>query len=136
MTTLIIDGHPNPDSLCAAIARSYSDAHGDARMLALRDLEFDQNMRFGYTRRQELEPDLNKAWQLMLDAEHVVVVTPVWWGSVPALLKGFFDRLLLPRRAYRIKSSGLPEGLLSGRTGRVIVTSDSPWWYQIGRAHV
>jgi NAD(P)H dehydrogenase (quinone) len=129
MTTLVIDGHPNPDSLCAALAERYARAHGDAEVLALRDLDFDPNMRFGYTRRQELEPDLELAWQLLLDARHVVVVTPVWWGSVPALLKGFFDRLLLPRRAYRMKSNGLPEGLLSGRTGRVIVTSDSPWWY-------
>ncbi|CAD5994084.1 NAD(P)H-dependent oxidoreductase [Agreia sp. COWG] len=48
---------------------------------------------------------------------------------MPALLKGFFDRLLLPKRAYRVKKNGLPEGLLSGRTGRVIVTTDSPWWY-------
>jgi NAD(P)H dehydrogenase (quinone) len=108
MTTLVIDGHPNPDSLCAAIAVRYSEAHGDAVVLALRDLDFDQNMRFGYTRRQELEPDLELAWQLLLDTHHVVVVTPVWWGSVPALLKGFFDRLLLPKRAYRTKPNGLP----------------------------
>jgi NAD(P)H dehydrogenase (quinone) len=129
MTTLVIDGHPNPDSLCAAIARRYSQAHAGAVLLALRDLAFDQNMRFGYTRRQELEPDLQAAWQSLLEADHVVVVTPVWWGSVPALLKGFFDRLLLPKRAYRMKKSGLPEGMLTGRTGRLIVTTDSPWWY-------
>lgn len=129
MTTLVIDGHPNPDSLCAAIAIRYADAHPEAVLLALRDLTFDQNMRFGYTRRQELEPDLQAAWQSLLEADHVVVVTPVWWGSVPALLKGFFDRLLLPKRAYRMKSSGLPEGMLTGRTGRLIVTTDSPWWY-------
>ncbi|WP_044442217.1 NAD(P)H-dependent oxidoreductase [Agreia bicolorata] len=129
MNTLVIDGHPNPHSLCAGIAARYAQAHGDAQVLALRDLDFDQNMHFGYSRRQELEPDLQLAWQRLLDAQHVVVVTPVWWGSVPALLKGFFDRLLLPRRAYRIKPNGLPEGLLSGRTGRVIVTTDSPWWY-------
>lgn len=129
MNALVIDGHPNPHSLCAAIAIRYAEAHGDAHVLALRDLEFDQNMRFGYTKRQELEPDLQLAWQRLLEAGHVVVVTPVWWGSVPALLKGFFDRLLLPKRAYRVKPNGLPEGLLSGRTGRVIVTTDSPWWY-------
>jgi putative NADPH-quinone reductase len=129
MTTLVIDGHPNPDSLCAAIAMRYSDAHAGAVLLAVRDLTFDQNLRFGYTRRQELEPDLQSAWQSLLEADHVVVVTPVWWGSVPALLKGFLDRLLLPRRAYRMKSSGLPEGMLAGRTGRLIVTTDSPWWY-------
>lgn len=129
MTTLVIDGHPNPQSLCAAIAARYAAAHEGASVLALRDLDFDQNMHFGYTRRQELEPDLQLAWQRLLDADHVVVVTPVWWGSVPALLKGFFDRLLLPKRAYRMKPNGLPEGLLSGRTGRVIVTTDSPLWY-------
>ena len=129
MNALVIDGHPNPHSLCAVIAIRYAEAHGDALVLALRDLEFDQNMRFGYTKRQELEPDLQLAWQRLLEARHVVVVTPVWWGSVPALLKGFFDRLLLPKRAYRVKANGLPEGLLSGRTGRVIVTMDSPWWY-------
>lgn len=129
MSTLVIDGHPNPDSLCAAIARSYADGHGDAVVLAVRDLSFDQNLRLGYTRRQELEPDLERAWEQLLAADHVVVVAPIWWGSVPALLKGFFDRLLLPRRAYRTKANGLPEGLLAGRTGRLIVTTDSPWWY-------
>lgn len=129
MHTLIIDGHPNADSLCAALSLRYAEEHGDAVVLAVRDLAFDPHMRFGYTKRQELEPDLERAWQLLLDARQVVVVTPVWWGSVPALLKGFFDRVLLPRRAYRTKGNGLPEGLLTGRTGRVIVTSDSPRWY-------
>jgi NAD(P)H dehydrogenase (quinone) len=129
MSTLVIDGHPNAESLCAAIAARYARAHADSSVLSLRDLDFDQNMRFGYTRRQELEPGLRLAWQRLLDADHVVIVTPIWWGSVPALLKGFFDRLLLPKRAYRIKANGMPEGLLSGRTGRVIVTTDSPWWY-------
>lgn len=129
MSTLVIDGHPNPDSLCAGIAQSYADGHGDAVVLAVRDLSFDQNLRLGYTRRQDLEPDLERAWEQILAADHVVVVAPIWWGSVPALLKGFFDRLLLPRRAYRTKANGLPEGLLAGRTGRLIVTTDSPWWY-------
>lgn len=129
MSTLVIDGHPNPDSLCAALAVAYADAHGDATVLAVRDLAFDPNLRLGYTHRQELEPGLEFAWQQILAADHLVVVAPVWWGSVPALLKGFFDRVLLPRRAYRTKDNGLPEGLLTGRSGRVIVTTDSPWWY-------
>lgn len=129
MTALVIDGHPNSESLCAALARSYADGHGNTRILALRDLDFDVHMRWGYTRRQELEPDLIDAWQAILAADHVIVVAPIWWGSVPALLKGFFDRLLLPRRAYRYRDSGLPEGLLRGRTGRLILTTDSPWWY-------
>ncbi|MFB2583395.1 NAD(P)H-dependent oxidoreductase [Herbiconiux liukaitaii] len=129
MPTLVIDGHPNPDSLCAALAARYAAEHGDATVLALRDLDFERDMRFGYTRRQELEPDLEQAWQQLVAADHVVVVTPIWWGSVPSLLKGFFDRVLLPQRAYRTKPNGFPEGMLGGRTGRVIVTTDSPLWY-------
>ena len=126
---LVIDGHPNPDSLTAALARRYTDGHGEATLLAVRDLDFDPSMRFGYTRHQELERDLRDAWEALTAADHVVLMTPVWWNSVPALLKGFFDRILLPREAYRYRRSGLPEGLLTGRTGRVVVTTDSPWWW-------
>lgn len=129
MSTLVIDGHPNPESLCAALAVSYAASHGDANLLAVRDISFDPNMRYGYTQRQEVEADLELAWQQLVEADHVVVVTPVWWGSVPSLLKGFFDRVLLPKRAYGTRPNGFPVGLLTGRTGRVIVTTDSPWWY-------
>ncbi|MER6562694.1 NAD(P)H-dependent oxidoreductase [Streptomyces sp. NPDC001027] len=129
MSALVIDSHPHIDSLCASLARTYAEAHGDATVLALRDLDFDPNLHFGYNKRQDLEPDLERAWQQIVDADHVVLVTPVWWGSVPALLKGFFDRVLLPGRAFEIRPSGMPTGLLKGRTGRLIVTTDSPWWY-------
>ncbi|GAB3304379.1 NAD(P)H-dependent oxidoreductase [Pseudoclavibacter terrae] len=128
MHTLVIDGHPNPNSLSAALAKRYADAHGDARVLAVRDLTFDQNLRFGYTRRQELEPDLQEAWAAIQAAARIVLVTPVWWGSVPSLLQGFFDRLLLPRMAYDA-SGMLPKGLLKGRSARIILTADSPGIY-------
>lgn len=55
-----------------------------------------------------------------------MIVTPVWWRSVPALLKGFLDRALLPQEDYRYRDNGLPEGLLTGRTARVVATADTP----------
>ena len=58
MTALVIDGHPFADSLTASIAQRYTAAHADARLLALRDLDFDPHLRFGYRRRMTLEPDL------------------------------------------------------------------------------
>ncbi len=124
--TLVIDGHPNPDSLCAALARTYADNATDARLLAVRDLDFDVHMRYGYTRHMPMEPDLADARAAIREAQHIVIVTPVWWRSVPALLKGFLDRALLPREDYRYTERGLPEGLLAGRTARVVVTSDTP----------
>ncbi|MDI6942482.1 NAD(P)H-dependent oxidoreductase [Microbacterium barkeri] len=132
MPALVIDGHPSPDSLVSALARRYAEAHGDAVVLAVRDLDFDPVLRAGYRAEQPLEPDLERALEAIFAADHVVVATPVWWASTPALLKGFLDRVLLPRVAYRYRANGFPEGLLRGRTGRVIMTSDSPRWFLHG----
>lgn len=127
-TALVIDGHPDALSLTAALARRYADEHGDARLLALRDLRFDPSLRFGYRERMELEPDLVDAKRALREAQTVVVATPLWWGSVPAILKGFFDRALLPQQEYRYSALGLPEGLLPARNGRLMLLADTPWY--------
>jgi len=129
MPAIVIDGHPNPESFTAALATAYAAAHGDAEVLALRDLHFDPILRVGYRGEQPLEPDLLSARASIERADRIVLAVPVWWGSIPALAKGFFDRTFLPGWAFRYRSSGLVDGLLAGRTGRVIVTTDSPWWY-------
>jgi len=125
---LVIDGHPDARSLTAALARRYAGAHGDARVLALRNLDFDPILRFGYRERMTLEPDLVEAREALHAARTIVVATPLWWGSVPALLKGFFDRSLLPRQEYRYRPSGLPEGLLDAPHGRLMLLADTPWF--------
>jgi putative NADPH-quinone reductase len=126
---LIIDGHPDAQSLTAELVRRYAAAHGDARVLALRDLEYDPHLRFGYRERMPLEPDLAEAKDALKDAVNVVVATPLWWGSVPALLKGFFDRALLPQQEYRYTDAGIPVGLLSAPHGRLLLLADTPWYF-------
>lgn len=123
---LVIDGHPNPASLTAAIADAYAAGYGDATVLRVRDLDFDPHMRFGYTAHMPLEPDLADAKRAMHAANRIVVVSPMWWGSIPALLKGFFDRALLPREEYSYAANGWPIGLLAGRRGRLILLADTP----------
>ncbi|NHI16699.1 NAD(P)H-dependent oxidoreductase [Microbacterium excoecariae] len=129
MPALVIDGHPDPDSFTSALARRYADAHGDARVVAVRDLDFDPVLRRGYRGSQPLEPDLSSALDAFLAADHLAVATPLWWSSTPALLKGFFDRILVPKVTYRYRPNGLPEGLLPAATGRILLTADSPGWY-------
>lgn len=125
---LVIDGHPDPESLTAALAQRYARGYGNARLVALRDLDFDPHMRFGYRQRMTLEPDLVEAKQAMQEAQTIVIAAPLWWGSIPALLKGFFDRALLPQQEYRYTSRGVPEGLLTGRRGRFFLLADTPWY--------
>lgn len=130
MPALVIDGHPNAESLCAALAERYAGAYPGAILLPVRDLAFDPILHPGYRARQEHEPDLLLAKHLVEESEHVVVVTPVWWASTPALLKGFFDRLIVPGWGFEYPEGlSLPRKLLTGRSGRLIVTSDSPRWW-------
>ena len=130
---LVIDAHPNPESLCAALARRYADAARQAgasvTLLSLRELAFDLVLHQGYRGQQPLEPDLQRAQRLVEASAHLCLVTPLWWGSVPALLKGFFDRTLQRGWAYRYQDNGNPLGLLAGRSARVLLTTDSPGWY-------
>ncbi|GGJ45364.1 NAD(P)H-dependent oxidoreductase [Deinococcus roseus] len=134
MNTLVILGHPNNSSYCAALAENYvkgAEAAGHTtRLLRLADLNFDLNLKMGYQRKQPLEPDLQEAQKLLLWCDHLVVVFPTWWGAPPAVLKGFLDRVLLPGFAFKYrKDSVLWDKLLAGRTARIIVTSDSPGWW-------
>ncbi|KJL26941.1 FMN-dependent NADH-azoreductase [Microbacterium oxydans] len=129
MPALVIDGHPDARSLTASLAQRYAAGHGDARVLALRDLDFDPSLRFGYRERMTLEPDLVEAKRALQEADTVVIATPLWWGSVPALLKGFFDRALLPQQEYRYNKLGLVDGLLPARHGRLLLLADTPWYF-------
>lgn len=131
---LIINGHPDKKSFCFALAESYkkgADMSGsECKLVHLIDLEFNPILTFGYRVVSELEPDLQKIQQDILDADHLVIVYPNWWGTYPALLKGFIDRVFLPNFAFKYhEKSPLPAKLLKGRTARIIVTMDTPKWY-------
>jgi NAD(P)H dehydrogenase (quinone) len=132
--TLIINGHPNKESFCFALAQSYkkgADAAGiSCKLINLIDLDFNPILTYGYSKISVLEPDLLQAQQDITDADHLVFVYPTWWGTYPALLKGFFDRVFLPGYAFKYrKDSPLWDKLLKGKTARLIVTMDAPWWY-------
>ena len=131
---LIINGHPDKKSFCFALAESYkkgADTNGtECKLVHLIDLKFNPILSYGYRVVSELEPDLLKIQQDILEATHLVIVYPNWWGTYPALLKGFIDRVFLPKFAFKyLKNSPLPAKLLKGKSARIIVTMDTPKWY-------
>lgn len=131
---LVILGHPVADSLCGHLAAAYAEgargAGAQVRMLELGQLRFDPLLHAGYQREQPLEPDLVAAQEAIRWAQHIVWVYPIWWGGMPALLKGFFDRVFLPGYAFRYRpGSRLWDRLLAGRSAELLVTMDSPPWY-------
>lgn len=63
-------------------------------------------------------------------SDHIVLVYPIWWGSLPALLKGMFDRVFLPGFAFKYREgSHFLDKLLTGRSAHAIATMDTPPWY-------
>lgn len=131
---LIINGHPDKEGFCSALSESYKKgataAGATCKLIHLIDLDFNPILTYGYRKISVLEPDLINAQQDILDADHLVFVYPTWWGTYPALLKGFFDRVFLPGFAFKYhKNDPFWDKLLKGKTARVIVTMDSPKWY-------
>ncbi|OYT95184.1 MAG: NADPH:quinone reductase, partial [Pseudomonas sp. PGPPP3] len=130
----VIVGHPAADSWCGALADSYAAAARagghEVRMVHLAQLDFDPSLHEGYRQIQALEPDLLAAQATVAWAEHVVIAYPIWWGSVPALLKGFLDRILLPGFAFKYRpGKAFPDQLLRGRSAQLLVSMDTPPWY-------
>ncbi len=131
---LIINGHPDKESFCFALAESYKKgaelSGASCKLIHLADVDFNPILNFGYRKITALEPELIKIQQDILDAHHLVFVYPNWWATCPALLKGFFDRVLLPGFAFKYHDKGpFWDKLLKEKTARLIVTMDTPKWY-------
>jgi len=131
---LIINGHPNNNSLNFALAAAYKkgavNAGAEVREITIRDLKFNPNLQSGYQKRTELEPDLLEAREKIKWAEHLVWVHPVWWGGLPAITKGFIDRLFLPGFAFQYRENSVWwDKLLKGKTAHILTTMDQPAWY-------
>ena len=131
---LILNGHPDCESFCTNLALGYQrgavSTKAECKLVNLIDLNFDLNLQHGYRKRTELEPDLLKIQQDIQDADHLVFVYPTWWGTYPALLKGFIDRVFLPNFAFKYRDNSiLWDKLLKGKSARLIVTMDTPRWY-------
>ena len=130
----IINGHPHKDSFNFGVAEAYKTgavaSEAEVREIVIRDLDFNPNLQFGYQKRMELEPDLLKAWEIIQWADHLVWVHPVWWGGLPAIMKGFIDRLFLQGMAYKYRENSVWwDKLLKGKTAHILTTLDQPGWY-------
>lgn len=128
---LMVYGTPKTISFCHALGEAYAQgARGRGhvvRELKLGEMDFDPVLHHGYEKSQSLEHDLLEAQRQIHWAEHLVFVYPVWWGGLPTLLSGFFDRVLMPGFAFKTHGRKHPSNeLLKGRTAELLVTMDTP----------
>lgn len=130
MRCLLILAHPRRDSLCGALFDAYAggarQAGAECRELILSAMSFDPDVHTVSPELQPLEPDLVRAQHDIAWAEHLVFIYPTWWGTFPALLKGFLDRVMTPGFAFHHVTHDKWDKLLAGRTVDLITTMDTP----------
>ncbi len=127
-------GHPRERSLSHGLADAYqrgAESEGaEVRRMHLHDMAFDQDLTHGYHQRKTLEPCLEAWRENILWAEHLCWAYPIWWGGMPAKMKGLVDRALLPGFAFQYHDNDpFWDRLLAGRSAHVMLTSDTPVWY-------
>lgn len=133
---LVVDGHPYPQSYVSALCDAYVEGARssgyEVQRTTIRDLKFDPNLAAGYRKIQDLEPDLVEAQRLVTWCDHLVFAYPIWWGSMPAITKGYFDRSWLPGFAFKYHPADpFWDKLLKGRSARIVTTSDAPTIYNV-----
>src|SRR5689334_20933900 len=121
MRLLTVFAHPVPESFCAAVHQRFVEAAvaagHEVRSLDLYDLGFDPVLS-REERRAYMEPGRDHATiaphlELVRWAEGIVFVYPTWWYSLPAMLKGWLDRVLLPHETFELTDRLIPvRGLL------------------------
>lgn len=128
---LIVLAHPQSKSYCAALAQAYADgaraSGAELRVVNLAELTFNPVGSGSHEKPVALEPALKQAQDDIAWAEHLVFVYPILWGTLPALLKGFIERVFTPGFAVNFRNdSPLWDKLLKGRSARLIVTLNTP----------
>jgi len=148
MKVLIVHAHPEPASFNAALTEVASVAlRGAGHAVTVSDLyaqgfdpragrhDFQQVADpdvFHYQREQahaaathSFVPELAREQERLLDADLLILQFPLWWGAPPAILKGWFDRVLAYGIAY-VDGRRFASGLLKGRRAMLSVTTGGP----------
>lgn len=137
MRCLVVYCHPVPESFCAALrdrAVSVLGSRGwDVRLIDLYAEGFDPVLgceeRRGYNDHAPVDPKLTSHIEQLNWAEAILFVYPTWWYGLPAMLKGWLDRVWAMDVAFRLsKDDGRIVSLMShiGRIGIVTTCGASP----------
>jgi putative NADPH-quinone reductase len=137
---MIVVGHPQRNTFCEALGKAYQTAAQaaghEARLIILADMKFDPILHDGYRKLQPLEPDLAAAYDSLSACRHLVLIFPLWCGDMPALMKGFIERILQPDLISRENTeNAMNWSIFKDKTARIIMTMGMPvsiyrFWYR------
>ena len=133
---VILVGHARKNTYCEVLGEAYrrgaEEGGHQATLFVTSKMRFDPILHEGFTKIQPLEPDLQVAHDAIKDADHLVLIFPLWLGTLPAILKGFLERVLQPDLVEPSKKGKFTK-IFKGKSARVIMTMGMPGfvyrWY-------
>jgi putative NADPH-quinone reductase len=143
MKVLVVYCHPREDSFCAALRDAVTAglaARGHAAELIDLYAEgfapaLSAEERGRYHDEATNTVGVERHLEALRRAEALVFVYPTWWYGMPAMLKGWFDRVWAPGVAFHIGPGAIEPRLTNITRIAVVTTYGSPWWllWVIGR---
>lgn len=129
---VIINGHPDNSAAhyCDALIQAYSNGAAQAEhqinIIRIADLNFPLVRSQAEWEKSEPCTDILRAQELIRQADHLMLVYPLWMGTMPALFKGFLEQLLRPAFTEQLKSGSKKHAFPAHKTARVVVTMGMP----------
>lgn len=134
MKIVVILGHPQKGSFNHAIAEMAVDTlRSEGHEIIYHDL-YEEGFEPVVTSEEipkgaRLDAVIEKHCRHIADADGIIIVHPNWWGTPPAIMKGWIDRVIRPGVAYSFlendKGEGVPLGLLKAKAAIVFNTSNT-----------
>ncbi|WP_100486188.1 NAD(P)H-dependent oxidoreductase [Sporolactobacillus pectinivorans] len=138
MHVLVIYAHPDRQSFNQAIYQEVVKGLKDGGQLFdtidLYEEAFNPVLQFSQAKKkatldsEDSDPKMARYRQMIDSADHLIFIYPIWWYGMPAILKGFIDRVFISGYAYKYVHN-IPKGLLRGKSATLIYTMDSPAFY-------
>jgi NAD(P)H dehydrogenase (quinone) len=132
MKYLVIYSHPNPKSFNHAVKESVVEeltkGGSEVSVRDLYSLNFEPLLKdadFGAIQKGTALPDIKAEQDYIRAADMLIFVFPLWWAGMPAMLKGYIDRVFSEGFAYKITENDIL-GLLSNKKVLLITTTGAP----------
>ena len=136
MNILIIYSYPHHDSLNGNILDTVLQSIDKQHTVTTIDLyqdNFNPVLYFDKVHRRrdlQFDPETQAYRDAITHSDHIIFIFPIWWSGMPAILKGFIDRVFVQNFAYAYAPKKLiPIKLLKGKTADIIVTHDTPYLF-------
>jgi len=137
MKVVIVFNHPYEGSYCNAIlnsvCRGLKQANHQIDIINLDKEGFNPVMTSqdlkAFRDKQPVDPKVIEYKRRLEQADHLVFIFPIWWELMPALMKGFIDKVIFPGVAYDYvngSNTKMKPLMTNIKGGSVITTMNTP----------